>query len=300
MKRNDRATKFTLILCSLLLILTLMLCSCDSGSGSPSKGGSTDSSFESPEKPGVGSDGLLNTSYAENTDQKIIHTCTVEGETKQFDSAAAALSDAISSAGGYIESQQATGTSYNGSGHSSRHLTAVVRVPVDQYDSFVSGLGNIMNVTKSSSNAQNITEPYYDAEARLKTLKAEHESLQKMMASIDTAVQFDFWLTLQKRLSETEQDIAALEAKLRGYDNKVSYSTVTIALREVVELTVAQEPTFGNRVSKAFTSSWENFGEFWQNVAVFIVSVLPVIVTIAVMVIVILTLVLIASRKKKK
>ena len=164
----------------------------------------------------------------------------------------------------------------------------------------MSGLGSIMNVTSSSSSAENVTEAYYDAAARLDTLKAERESLQKMMASIDTAVQYDFWLTLQKRLSETEQDIAALEARLRTYDNRVSYSTVTINLREVLELTPAESPTFGSRISKAFASSWQSFGEFWQDVAVFIVSALPAIITLAVIVLVIVVTVLAATRKKKK
>ena len=211
----------------------------------------------------------------------------------------AALSDAISAVGGYIESQGSTGISY-GSGRSSRRLTATVRVPADKYEDFVSGLGSIMNVTSSSSSAENVTEAYYDAAARLETLKAERESLQKMMASIDTAVQYDFWLTLQKRLSETEQDIAALEARLRTYDNRVSYSTVTINLREVLELTPAESPTFGSRISKAFSSSWQSFGEFWQDVAVFIVSALPAIITLAVIVLVIVVTVLAATRKKKK
>ncbi len=301
MKRNLKKTQALSALCSFLLLLTLLLCSCSS------QGNAFDGNYGNgiePESPNYSgkdsvSSGLIEVSDVEESGQKIIRTCTIEGETREFDTTSAALSDAISAVGGYIESQSSTGISY-GSGRSSRRLTATVRVPADKYEDFVSGLGRIMNVTSSSSSAENVTEAYYDAAARLETLKAERESLQKMMASIDTAVQYDFWLTLQKRLSETEQDIAALEARLRTYDNRVSYSTVTINLREVLELTPAESPTFGSRISKAFSSSWQSFGEFWQDVAVFIVSALPAIITLAVIVLVIVVTVLAATRKKKK
>ncbi|MDD6261129.1 MAG: DUF4349 domain-containing protein [Clostridiales bacterium] len=301
MKRSLKKTQVLSALCSFLLLLTLLLCSCSS------QGNAFDGNYGNviePESPNYSgkdsvSSGLIEVSDVEESGQKIIRTCTIEGETREFDTTSAALSDAISAVGGYIESQSSTGISY-GSGRSSRRLTATVRVPADKYEDFVSGLGRIMNVTSSSSSAENVTEAYYDAAARLETLKAERESLQKMMASIDTAVQYDFWLTLQKRLSETEQDIAALEARLRTYDNRVSYSTVTINLREVLEFTPAESPTFGSRISKAFSSSWQSFGEFWQDVAVFIVSALPAIITLAVIVLVIVVTVLAATRKNKK
>lgn len=301
MKRSLKKMQALSAFCSFLLLLTLLLCSCSS------QGNAFDGNYGNgiePESPNYSvkdsvSSGLIEVSDVEESGQKIIRTCTIEGETREFDTTSAALSDAISAVGGYIESQSSTGISY-GSGRSSRRLTATVRVPADKYEDFVSGLGSIMNVTSSSSSAENVTEAYYDAAARLETLKAERESLQKMMASIDTAVQYDFWLTLQKRLSETEQDIAALEARLRTYDNRVSYSTVTINLREVLELTPAESPTFGSRISKAFSSSWQSFGEFWQDVAVFIVSALPAIITLAVIVLVIVVTVLAATRKKKK
>lgn len=298
MKRTHLTTQIAMLLCSLLLLPTLLLCSCSHG-GSSNENYLYSGKADDPLAGDSVSGELLDASGIEETEQKIIRTCTVEGETRDFDTATAALSDAISAVGGYIESQRSTGASY-GSGRSSRYLSATVRIPADKYDGFVSGLGGIMNVTSSSSNSQNVTEAYYDAEARLETLKAERESLQKMMASIDTAVQYDFWLTLQKRLSEAEQEIAALEAKLRTYDNRVSYSTVTVNLSEVIELTSSEAPTFGSRITKAFASSWESFGEFWQDVAVFLVSALPAIVTIAVIVVIVVATVLIATRKKKK
>lgn len=106
-------------------------------------------------------------------------------------------------------------------------------------------------------------------------------------------------LTLQKRLSETEQDIASLEARLRSYDNRVTYSTVTLTMREVIEFTPTEAPTFADRISKAFTSSWESFAEFWQDFAVFFVSALPTLCVIAIIAVTVIVIV-VASAKKRK
>lgn len=241
--------------------------------------------------------GLLDTPDGDGT-QKLIRTCTVEAETRDFDAASASLNERISRFDGYVESQKSSGSSY-GASKSSRLLTVTVRIPADKFGDFVTGLGDIMNVTSAASNVENVTETYYDAEARLATLKAERESLQKMMASLDNAKQYDFWLTLQKRLSETEQDIASLEARLRSYDNRVAYSTVTLTMREVIEFTPTETPTFAARISKAFTSSWRSFAEFWQDFAVFFVSALPTLCVIAVIAVTVIIIV-VASAKKRK
>ena len=175
-----------------------------------------------------------------------------------------------------------------------------MRIPAEKFGDFVAGLGDIMNVTGTTSEVQNITEAYYDTEARLETLKAERESLQKMMASIDNAKEYDFWLTMQTRLSTIEQDIASLEAKLRTYDNRVSYSTVRISLNEVIEYTPAASPTFAERVSRSFKSSWKSFASFWQDFAVWIVSLLPVIITLSVIAGAVVIIVVSAAKKKNK
>ena len=231
--------------------------------------------------------------------QKLIRTCSVEAETRDFDTATASLNERISQFGGYVESQNSTGSSYNSS-RGSRRLTVTVRIPAEKFGDFVAGLGDIMNVTGTTSEVQNITEAYYDTEARLETLKAERESLQKMMASIDNAKEYDFWLTMQTRLSTIEQDIASLEAKLRTYDNRVSYSTVRISLNEVIEYTPAASPTFAERVSRSFKSSWKSFASFWQDFAVWIVSLLPVIITLSVIAGAVVIIVVSATKKKNK
>lgn len=289
----------TLICIAILTLAVVMLAMCSCGKGSD---GAMDINKEAPNQSyksdGSFNNGMLDLPESDGT-QKLIRTCSVEAETRDFDTAAASLNERISQFGGYVESQNSTGSSYNSS-HGSRRLTVTVRIPAEKFGDFVAGLGDIMNVTGTTSEVQNITEAYYDTEARLETLKAERESLQKMMASIDNAKEYDFWLTMQTRLSTIEQDIASLEAKLRTYDNRVSYSTVRISLNEVIEYTPAASPTFAERVSRSFKSSWKSFASFWQDFAVWIVSLLPVIITLSVIAGAVVIIVVSATKKKNK
>lgn len=289
----------TLICIAILTLAAVMFAMCSCGKGSD---GAMDINKEAPNQSyksdGSFNNGMLDLPEGDGT-QKLIRTCSVEAETRDFDTAAASLNERIAQFGGYVESQNSTGSSYNSS-RGSRRLAVTVRIPAEKFSDFVSGLGDIMNVTGTTSEVQNVTEAYYDAEARLKTLKAERESLQKMMASIDNAKEYDFWLTMQTRLSTIEQDIASLEAKLRTYDNRVSYSTVRISLNEVIEYTPAASPTFAERVSRSFKSSWKSFASFWQDFAVWIVSLLPVIITLSVIAGAVVIIVVSAAKKKNK
>ena len=289
----------TLICIAILTLAAVMFAMCSCGKGSD---GAMDINKEAPNQSyksdGSFNNGMLDLPEGDGT-QKLIRTCSVEAETRDFDTATASLNERISQFGGYVESQNSTGSSYKSS-RGSRRLTVTVRIPAEKFGDFVAGLGDIMNVTGTTSEVQNITEAYYDTEARLETLKAERESLQKMMASIDNAKEYDFWLTMQTRLSTIEQDIASLEAKLRTYDNRVSYSTVRISLNEVIEYTPAASPTFAERVSRSFKSSWKSFASFWQDFAVWIVSLLPVIITLSVIAGAVVIIVVSAAKKKNK
>ena len=69
---------------------------------------------------------------AAQTSTKLIYTANLTIESKDFDAARTALTDAVSAAGGYLESSSES--SYTGS---SRTLSLTIRVPQDNYASFL-------------------------------------------------------------------------------------------------------------------------------------------------------------------
>ncbi len=285
--------KYVSIIIAVLIAAAMLLCSCSQS------GAAHNDAVEAPSDSYSDSFATEHASEAEaKTGQKLIKSYKVQAESKEYDKAVSFLDNAVSEAGGYYENRRE---------HSSgnvRYLTAVVRVPAEKAENFAEGLRGAANVTDMYKTAQNVTEAYIDTEARLESLEAERQSLINMMASLDKASEFDFWYKLQTRISETEQEIAALKAKIKNYDNLVSYATLDITLYEVKEFTESEDDPFIKRISDAFRQSWKSFGDGCKDFAVFFVRAFPTLLTLSVIGLVIFLAIFLplraSARRKRK
>ncbi len=213
---------------------------------------------------------------------KIIKTMTIEAQTKEYDKAINDIKAILNANGGYVENSSVSGNDYYRNG--ARYASFTFRIPADKLDAFRASIEGTLNVTKLSENVQNVGQQYVDIEARLETLKAERDGLRKIIQSLNTSSQYDYWYKMTQRLSELEQQIAIYEAQLRSLDSNIAYSTCNLYLSEVVEYTVpAVKPeTFGERFSAAFKDSWKDFGNGCQDFAIDLISAIPTLLVLAV------------------
>ena len=96
----------------------------------------------------AGGTGTLSAEAAQ-TSTKLIYTANLTIESKDFDAARTALTDAVSAAGGYLESSNES--SYTGS---SRTLSLTIRVPQDNYASFLEAAAQAGNLVDKSEQVQ--------------------------------------------------------------------------------------------------------------------------------------------------
>jgi hypothetical protein len=269
-----------IVLAAVIALPVLASCAAKSGQ-STSDSYSNYSDSDISEAP-MEYDGVTDKSTEQKSDapqQKLIKRYKVSAETKAFEQTLALIDQTVTELNGYFEKR----TENNAYGrYDSRVLNAVIRIPEEQAESFLSGIKGAANVKSFTKTAENVTEAYIDAEARLQTLQAEREGLLNMISSVDSATQYEFWLTLHRELSDKEQDIASLQARLRNYDNLVSYATFDIELTEVVEYTEPEKENYGSRLSTAFKESWENFAENFKDFTVGLVRAMPTLITLAV------------------
>ena len=267
-----------IILAAVIALTVLASCSAKSGLSTSDSYSYNSDIGEAPAEY----DGVTDKSAGQTSDpskQKLIKRYSVSAETKIFDQTLALIDQTVSELGGYFE-KRAENNAYGR--YNSRVLNAVIRIPEEQAESFLSGIKGAANVRSFTKTADNVTEAYVDAEARLQTLQAEREGLLNMISSVDSATQYDFWLTLHRELSDKEQDIASLQARLRNYDNLVSYATFDLELTEVVEYTEPEKEKYGSRLSTAFKESWENFAENFKDFTVGFVRAIPTLITLSV------------------
>ena len=288
----------TLRLVLVLLALVTVLCFASCSKSYDSVGNS--SAGLAPETPEIGitNDKLTSSNLPTDTvERKIIKTYELNAETKEFDATVAALEALVEQYGGYVESNSVTNRNYNSK--MSRYASYKFRIPAENAEAFVGSIGNTLNVTRQNSNAEDVSESYYSIEATLEELQIERDSLLNMMASLDTQKDYNFWLTIQTRLSEVRQQIARYQAQLNNYDSRIEYSTVSLYINEVVTYTPAEEESFGTRIANAFSAGLTEFGEFATDFVVWCAEALPFLVLFGIVLVVVCIISRRARAKRK-
>ena len=280
---KNKMFRILLVVLSLLTVLAFASCSAAKDSA-----GNLYAPEASPEAPtvGMGDDKLNSTTPpADITERKIIKTYELNAETKEFDTTVASIAALVAEHGGYVESNSVTNRNYNSK--VARYASYKFRIPAENADAFINSVGNTLNVTRQNAYAQDVSESYYSIEATLEELQIERDSLLTMMESLDNQKDYNFWLTIQTRLSEVRQQIARLQAQLNNYDSRVEYSTVSLYINEVVSYTPAEEQPFGTRVANAFTAGLEEFAEFATDFAIWVAEALPFLVLFAILLVIV-------------
>ena len=200
---------------------------------------------------------------------KIIYTANLTLESKDYDAARAALDAALAEAGGYMESSD----EYSSSG-SSRSVSLTLRIPQENYESFLAAVVETGNVTYKSQQAEDVTAQYMDIEARLDSLKEQRTRLQELKASADNLSDL---LQIESSLSDVQYQLESYQSQLDWYSKQVECCTVYLSLEEVQTYTPVEEG-FGSRILNALQEGWSSFVSTVQSAAVFLVGHWPFIV----------------------
>lgn len=203
---------------------------------------------------------------------KIIYTANLTLESKDYDAARAALDAALAEAGGYLESSD----EYANSG-SRRSLSLTLRVPQENYESFLAAVAATGNVTYKSQQADDVTTQYMDVETRLANLEAQRTRLQELQAQADNLSDL---LQIETSLTDVQSQIESWQSQLDWYSNQVQQCTVYVNLSEVQNYTPTDESFLGS-VGAAFAQGWSNFVNGLQQLAVWLAGAWPVVLVVA-------------------
>jgi len=227
--------------------------------------------------------------------EKIIKTVDVSVETKEYDTYISSLTASVNSLGGYVETSSAD----FGNGYSSnRYATYTVRIPADKLDAFITSAGENGTITNKTESQQNVTLEYVDLESRIEAYKTEKQTLTNLL---EKAESLDNVLAIQERLSEVNYQIESYTSQLKVLENRVSYSTVTLRIREVERVTEA-EPTVWSRIKNEFADNLDDLVDWFKDLIVSVIGGIPVIIPVAAVIAVAIVIIrkLIKKRKAKK
>lgn len=227
--------------------------------------------------------------------RKIIYTSSYKIQTTEFDNAIQELDALIEKYGAYYEESDCHGTKEK----ANRRASFSIRVPVENYFDFRNETGSIGVIIRSSESNRDVSESYFDTEARLESAKLREERLLEILKTADT---LDNILLLEQELADVRYEIESMSGTLRKYDSLISYSTINIDIDEVIDpVKVKTAPkTFGERIVQAISSGFEDFGDLLEDFAVSISYNIPTIIVLAIVIIVIIILIKKKKASKKK
>lgn len=223
-----------------------------------------------------------------NSNRKLIKTVNMSAETREFDDLIANITKRINDLGGYAETMEVHGNTYNST--SARSAFIVARIPAEKLDMFVTDVSDQSNITSKTESAEDVTLQYADVEAHKESLKIEQERLNELLEQADTLENI---IELENRLTDVRYEIESYESRLRMMNNQVVYSTVNLSVQEVKEYTPepVEEKTFGQRLSEGFLESCENAWELIQDFIIGFISFLPTLIVLLIILFVIFIIV---------
>ncbi len=249
-------------------------------------GGSADGSGS------LGDGGSSNDNLAIVDDRQIIRTASValrlavdavEDEHGDEDRKAtkAALADAASDAavkvralatgsGGYVSASDGSGAT----------VSVTMRVPSASYDTVMSGLSDIGDVTSRTESTKDVTDEMIDVKSRVESMTA---SVKRIRAMLSQAEKISDVIAIESELSSREADLESLQNRQAALKGQVALSTITATITAAVEsnLTVAQHED-QSRFMAGLTGGWNALKSFGSGVAAFVGAILPWLPLIAI------------------
>lgn len=150
----------------------------------------------------------------------VIFTAELELEVEDVDSALDAISLYAVESGGFVAGVSAA----EGEGG-----IIAIRVPQEKFDEAIREVEKLGEVREKEVKGEDITESYFDLEARLKNLRSQEERLLEILGM---CVDVEEVLKVEKELERVRGGIEGLTGEMRYIEGRVELATITVTLRE--------------------------------------------------------------------
>ncbi|TND07499.1 MAG: hypothetical protein FD123_3209 [Bacteroidetes bacterium] len=189
------------------------------------------------------------------TPDKIIKTGNLNIEVDDYDKSRAAVEALVKKSEGYISHEDESGNSY------SKQSTMTIRVPAAAFDKTMSGLSGIAKTVRSRSvNVADVSEEYYDVEARKNAQKAAEQRYIELLKQAKTVGEI---MEVQSKIDQIQEEVESKEGRLRVINDQVGYSTIMLSLTKNFEYVQEDRPGFWGRIGNAFGNGWQGLQWFF-------------------------------------
>lgn len=200
--------------------------------------------------------------------RKIVYKATVDLVVENFEPVPARVDALVKQFDAYLAR-----SNVNGQPGSPRSARWTVRVPAERYDAFLAAarqLGEVRNVTCDS---QDVTEEFYDVEARIRNKKQEETRLLKLL---ETATgKLEEVLAVEREISRVRGEVEQAEGRMRVLADLTTLATVEVVVTEIKNYVPEEAATYMTRVRRSFQNSIEALVLTAQGLSIMAIALSP-------------------------
>jgi hypothetical protein len=200
--------------------------------------------------------------------RKIIYDARIELVVDSLNATEQAISKMIRENDGFLAESDQSSLAQN-----QRRAIWRVRVPVANFDRFVAAVIRLGEVRQNHVGSQDVTEEYFDLEARIRNKREEEKRLLKHLA--DSTGKLEDILAVERELSRVRGEAEQMEGRIRFLTDRAELSTVTIEANEWKDYKPPVAATFSTQISRSFFLSAERLVEFGKGLVILLVVLAP-------------------------
>ncbi|ADD02088.1 putative transmembrane anti-sigma factor [Thermoanaerobacter mathranii subsp. mathranii str. A3] len=224
-------------------------------------------SYGLPQKEGANNERGL----PAGTSRKITKNATISLEVEDVNGCYDKVFQLVKEAEGFIETSEETVSSDN-----IKRVNVVLKVREDKFESVISQIKDFGKVTALRIDSKDITDQYYDLQARLKNLEVEEQKLQDIMNKATTVKEM---LEVESEINRIRSEIESMEGQLKLWENLTSLATINLSIKEIPKdekpLAIVSFKGIGKGIKEAFINNMNFLIFFMKKLIIILVIILP-------------------------
>ncbi len=147
-----------------------------------------------------------------------------------------------------------------------------IKVPSARLSSVMDEIAALGEIKDKNITTQDVTEEYYDSQARLTVLKKKEE---RLLILYDQAKTIEEIVAVENELTRVRSDIEVLQGRLKYLENATSYSSISVSLSQVAPGTVEVPEGVWAKAMQAFINSANGVVNFLSGFFIFLIAFIP-------------------------
>ena len=132
-----------------------------------------------------------------------------------------------------------------------------IRVPVEKFDSLLAILTQLGELQQTHTESEDVTQEYYDIEARIANKQKEEKRLQKHLD--ESTGKLEDILAVERELTRVRGEIEQMQGRIRYLSNITALSTITLTATEIKTTPRPRHPHFPPTSAARSGVPWRQF-----------------------------------------